>query len=708
MRLRFSRLGAFALLALPLAVVAVLTPPFQGGPFTSVAKVEKPDSGHATENQDATTQAAALGAYSALHAPHSALLGVIPSFVLVGPLAVVAALFPGVFARLAIGMKRWRAFLVVASLNSTLALVYFVLVTYRPNWLPAGYWFGPAAVAAYFTLFAFVGLVWSGRRYRKMASDEPGITAPPGRTEVLALAGLTLFAAVGTVLTAYLADWNSTVSVPMREFTFIGLALLAATLYAAYRSLTHRADLETDGREPALRLSISGEAVALGTLVLCGFTTVLLMSARPGGPIVTGTETGDADAGFGPRLVGEPVAIAAFELKGDKKEKVFGRIMSNLALDGDRLVFGTNVNLTDGRIISMNRSTGRVEWTFNAPDLKAVFCTPTVANGRVYCGEGMHEDEGRRLFCIRAADGTPAWKDPFKTGSHTEGAPAVAGGKVFFPAGDDGLFCADADTGAKLWHFEGGKEKGLHIDAAPVVSNGTVFVGSGLYSYVAVALDANTGTEKWRTDLKLRVFGQPLVSGGKIFYGVGTGNMGADMWTYDEEGGPRDAEAAGAVCGLDAATGKEEWRYPLPRSVHTGLAADAFSVYAGCRDGSVYAIDRRTGKLRWKTGIGSSVMSAPAVAAEGGFPVAVYAVSREGRVFCLNPQTGAVVWWRGELSGYSWAGHDENNVTCTPLVVSTPTGTGSKRTIYVGAHLTDPNPNVRHVAVFRFEDVIGE
>ncbi|MDY3556922.1 PQQ-binding-like beta-propeller repeat protein [Gemmata sp. JC717] len=687
MRLLIPLFGALAFLALPACA-----------PVATAATTTSPLACAGTEPLLTVTEG--LGS--------PALLGVIPSFVLIGPLAVVAALFPGVFARLAIGMRRWRAFLVVASLNSTLALVYFALVTYRPHWLPPGSGFGPAAIAGYFTLFAFVGLVWAGRRYRQMAADAPEVTASPDRTEILALAGLTAFAALGTVLTALFAGWDSTLRVPMREFTFIGLALLAATLYAGYRALTRRADLGPDGRAPAVRLSLPGEAVALGTLVLCGFATVLLTSAPNSGPVATGTETGDAETVFGPRLVGEPVAIAAFELEGDKRERVFGRVMSNLALDGERLVFGISVSPADGRVLCVNRATGKVEWALDDPDLKAVFCTPTVINGKVYCGEGMHEDRGRRLFCVGAGTGSPVWKEPFKTASHTEGAPAVAGGKVYFPAGDDGLYCADADTGAPVWQFKGGQEKGIHIDAAPVVSNGTVFVGSGLYSYVAVALDAISGAEKWRTDLGLRVFGQPLVSDGNVFYGVGTGNMGADVWHYDEEGTVRDAEAAGAVCCLDATTGKEKWRYPLPRSVHTGLAADAFSIYAGCRDGFVYALDRRTGKLRWKAGIGSSVTSAPAVAAEGGFPVAVYAVSREGRMFCLNPQTGAVVWWRGALPGYDWAGRDENNIMCTPLVLSTATSAGSKRTIYFGAHLTDPNPNVRHVAVFKFEDVIGE
>jgi outer membrane protein assembly factor BamB len=312
------------------------------------------------------------------------------------------------------------------------------------------------------------------------------------------------------------------------------------------------------------------------------------------------------------------------------------------------------------------------------------------------------------MFCANVVDGNSPWKEPFKTGSHTEGAPAVAGGKVYFPAGDDGLYCCDAVTGAKLGQFPGGKEKGIHIDAAPAIANGTVYVGSGLYSYVAVAIDANTMTEKWRTDLKLRAFSAPTVSGSKVFYAVGTGNMGADTWHYDEEGGAQEKEPAGAVVCLDAATGKEEWRYPLPKSVHTGCAVDALSVYAGCRDGFVYALDRKTGKLRWKTGIGLAVLSCPAVATSGGFPVAVYAVSQEGLVTCLNPQTGTVNWQKA-LPGFRWDGKPDGGVMCSPIIVTAPTPTGSTRTIYVGAMTVDPfNSAKKTVAVFKFEDVIGE
>jgi outer membrane protein assembly factor BamB len=636
-----------------------------------------------------------------------ALFAVIPSFVLVGPLAIVAALFPGVFARMAVGMKRWRAFLVVASINSTLALLYWVVLTYRPHWLPPGRVLSPRAVTIYLMAVAGVGLLWSGRRYRRMAGEEPAVTGTPGRTELYALLGLTAFAAICTVLTAIFADWNSTLEIPVREFTFIGIALLTATTYAAYRALTKSADAPPGGAEPAVRLSLSGESVALGVLVLCGLVAVL-NSGPAAVQGVASAEAGDAEASFVPRLVGEPVALEVYDVEGGKNVPEFGRVWSGMVTDGDRLYFGVDSGGERGRVLGVNRHTGKIDWAFDAPGMKKVFCTPTVAGGRVYCGEGEHTDTGCRIFCANVSDGNSAWKEPFKTASHTEGAPAVANGKVYFPAGDDGLYCCDAATGAKVWQFPGGKEKGIHIDAAPAVANGTVFVGSGLYSYAAVALDANTMQEKWRTDLKLRAFGAPTASGSKVFFAVGTGNMGADTWHYEEEGGAKEKEAAGAVVCLDAASGREEWRYPLPKSVHTGVAADAFSVYVGCRDGSIYAIDRKSGKLRWRTGIGGAVTSCPAVAASGGHPVAVYAVSAEGLMVCLNPQTGAAIWQK-PLPGFRWDGTPAGGVLCSPVVVTTPTATGSARTIYVGAMTTDPqNPVRRTVAVFKFEDVIGE
>ncbi len=123
-------------------------------------------------------------------------------------------------------------------------------------------------------VIAAIGLLWAGRRYRRMAAEEPRITNPPSRTELCSLAGLTAFAASCILLTAAFASWGTNLELPLREFTFIGISLTAATLYAGYRTLTAKVDM-AQGLPPDRRLSLSGESVGLGVLFLCGLVAVL-------------------------------------------------------------------------------------------------------------------------------------------------------------------------------------------------------------------------------------------------------------------------------------------------------------------------------------------------------------------------------------------------------------------------------------------------
>src|SRR5205807_2793390 len=103
---------------------------------------------------------------------------------------------------------------------------------------------------------------------------------------------------------------------------------------------------------------------------------------------------------------------------------------------------------------------------------------------------------GCKLYCLDADTGAKVWD--FQTASHTESSPCVAGGWVYFGAGDDGLYCLDAATGAKAWHLNAG----LHVDANPVAAGGRVHCGSGVgdtYKETCVfCLDAATGKELWR------------------------------------------------------------------------------------------------------------------------------------------------------------------------------------------------------------------
>jgi outer membrane protein assembly factor BamB len=286
------------------------------------------------------------------------------------------------------------------------------------------------------------GLVWAGLRYRRFAAQEPAITDSPKRIELYTLGGLTLFAAVSVCLTAAFTSWGTNLELPMREFTFIGIALAASTLYATYRAVTAHADHHEQWSPADRRLSLSGETVGLCVLFLCGFTTILHGGAA--NTFASSTATGEAEA-IGPRLVGD---VKVFEVAKSSQ------VLSGITVSDDSLYFGAQYTRSkvEGHVVCMDRETGKVKWKFGDDDeMLPVFCTPRVVDGRVYCGEGLHENAGCRMFCFSAADGKPVWGQPFKTTSHTEGAPAAAGGKVFFPAGAPPTTASGSSTEEPSW-----------------------------------------------------------------------------------------------------------------------------------------------------------------------------------------------------------------------------------------------------------------
>lgn len=616
------------------------------------------------------------------------LVGVIPSFVLVGPLALVAVFFPGLFARLAVAFTRWRAFLVVASVNSTLALVYY----FTKDYLPAG---GAGPVPLLVVAITAGGLVWAGRRYRTLADADPAVTHPARFGEVSTLLLVTAVLSLFVAAVGLLAGWGEVFRLPWRTFTELAVGVAAATLYAGYRAIS---ETPADG----VRLSLSGESVGLAAALAFG-VGVLAFTGTPAAvaPVLGDVVTGDASTteATGPKLADVRLLFET----ADAHE-----VLSAVTVTPDRLYFGTGRTRgfsQTGAVYAIDRTTGATAWAFTDDDnLKPAFATPAVAGGKVYAGEGLHQDAGRRLFCLDAATGKPAWPAPVKTTSHTEGMPAVADGRVTFPAGDDGVYCVDAATGAEVWHLPGGDETRLHIDTPAAVVGGRVYVGSGYRTLALLCLDAATGKELWRTPAPARSFGPPLVRGRFVYYGLGTGNLSEDL-SGESEGLPAETEPKGVVMCLDAATGAEVWRVDLPKSVHTALAADGRTVYAAARDGVLYALDRSTGKLRWKRSIGSAFTAGPAVAsyAGGSRAYAVYAVTTGGTAVCLDPATGATFWVRDLGAQFGRA----VQVYSTPVVVDADPA-GRTREVYVGAMLTDPAADTKSAAVVRLTDDAGE
>lgn len=321
-----------------------------------------------------------------------------------------------------------------------------------------------------------------------------------------------------------------------------------------------------------------------------------------------------------------------------------------------------------GAVYCLDRETGKEQWRFDdGGKMQHTFSSPCLAEGRLYVGEGMHANFVCKLHCLDAITGKKQWE--FVAEGHIESSPCVAEGKVFFSAGDDGIYCLDARTGRKLWRFSGP----FHIDSSPIVLGRRLYAGSGISRVYrkteAWCLDTENGRVCWRYPTDLPVWGSPVLEGDDVFFGLGNGRLLT---------GPEPPEKpAGAVLCLNAHTGEGRWRHTASDAVFGRVAAEEKRVYFGARDGRVTCLDRATGQPLWQRQLGSPIVASPALHGDR-----LYIVASKGRISCLERDTGQTRW------EYDVAGSS----SIEPQLVSSPRviGLDSGRRIYFGAELRNP------------------
>jgi outer membrane protein assembly factor BamB len=178
------------------------------------------------------------------------------------------------------------------------------------------------------------------------------------------------------------------------------------------------------------------------------------------------------------------------------------------------------------------------------------------------------------VFAIDAVTGEQLWSAPI-SGSNAASSPAVANGVVYIN-GDD-LFAFDAKTGAKLWSSS---ILGPVNTSSPAVVEGVAYVGGR----VVAAFNATTGAVLWSVSLggPLSIPGDsPAVAKGMVYIGASvTGQHGSSN---------------GTLYALNARTGKTVWSAPLSSSITSSPSVANDVVYVGSDDGILYAFDAMTG-----------------------------------------------------------------------------------------------------------------
>jgi outer membrane protein assembly factor BamB len=594
---------------------------------------------------------------------HGPFFAVIPTFVVIGPVAVLAALFPAVFGGLALFLRRWTVLLAVASLGSTL---YFLRAWFY-GWLQETWWGSARGLWTALALVSLAGVAWSWARHRKAVTQGRPELQRLRRGDELALHLLSCVC-LGVAL-YYWAKGDDFRLLWKQALLALAIPVWAGTLYALYLRLS----ADSWPRSPIL----SAESVMLSVLAIA---CLGLSAAQPPSPFegvpVTDTYRDSPSA--------EPAA-KLLPVRWVFRPKDRGSITSSPLVDGSFVYIGAAHQRgfsQRGGVYCLDRHTGEERWVFNAGgEMKPVFSSPCIAEGRLYVGEGFHQDAECKLYCINAKDGTKLWD--FPTQSHTESSPCVDGGRVFFGAGDDGVYCVDAVTGKERWHF-----RGLHVDSSPAVVGERVYAGSGYGHPEIFCLDAKTGDVKWRNVVDLPAFASPVVYGGHVFFGIGTG----DLLTSSDS-------PAGALLCVDAKDGNIVWRFNVADGVHGKPAVDGDRVFFGSRDGNLYCVGQDDGQLRWKRDLGSPVVTSPALARSS--PQrngAVYAIATSGTVCCLRPAGGHVDWKLSVGDG----SQGKAQLVSSPALVTDRKEEGERHWLYFGVWLNDPLSST--AAVYCLED----
>ena len=249
--------------------------------------------------------------------------------------------------------------------------------------------------------------------------------------------------------------------------------------------------------------------------------------------------------------------------------------------------------------------------------------------GRIYLGEGYHQDRDGRVFCLDARRGSRAlWSKA--TASHVESTPTVSGNRVYIGAGDDGIIALDAGpSGEPSIAWQVGK---IHIDASPLVVGDRLYVGSvpgDLYKELAIlAIDGRTGKEAWKVPAPLPVPDALAMAGGRLFAGLGNGKVNQDA-----------DHPEGALWCLQASSGDRLWEVKAEKSVIGTPALMGENVYFGSLDQNCYGVAQADGAVRWKVDAGGPIVASP-IAAGG----KIYVLTAGGRLACLEALKGRELW----------------------------------------------------------------
>ena len=322
------------------------------------------------------------------------------------------------------------------------------------------------------------------------------------------------------------------------------------------------------------------------------------------------------------------------------------RDWSPIVITGTTLIAGNQTNR--GGIVAIDTGSGRLKWTYRPAfrsGTASVSTAPAVAGTLVITPFATAYPGAVKAVAI--ATGKEVWSGPDPI---IDAAVAVSDGTAYIQAKDGNFHALDAATGREKWKTPLTATQRAPCVSAPVVRDATIYLtGSAVtpeagaaapITYFLFALDAATGREQWRYRADA-----PYVREGVC--------LRQPVVTADAI----FAAGENRLYAIDKATGKDRWPGVEVRGLADGRdrlqelhgLVDAGDIVVGVTPVSLVAFSKSTGQMAWQL-TGAYRTSAPSTAVVDdvlyfqGSPQAKPAAAAAGTLHALDLKTREILW----------------------------------------------------------------
>ena len=338
-------------------------------------------------------------------------------------------------------------------------------------------------------------------------------------------------------------------------------------------------------------------------------------------------------------------------------------------ISGDLVLCGTMEGYLYALELGNKHSQQPVRWNFHADG--AINTAVTVSQGNVFFGSN-----GGTLYCLDESTGAEIWRTQVGTVNGAArkqfSTPTLTDERVYVGDANGDLTCVDRLSGKILWQYNLGewvRSRPVLIDEDIVAatldgkvhcvdSSGTIRWSTQVSSHPIYADAAASNEQIVVADSNLRVF--CLDSAGNLRWQKTTlpsfeNERGELIYTDQLAGGTfyqskptayrgklYFGTPSGFLFAVDAASGREVWRFEMGAAISVGPACADGKIYGGQQGGErfFYCIDAETGALVWKQTLPGGWVWGSATVEDG----MVYVPTVSGHAICLDGNTGHIIW----------------------------------------------------------------